>query len=918
MPKMPIRRRVHRVALALTFAAGLPVLADEPTPAPTPATPQINPPQHPIPPAGAPATPPAAPAKAPKLPAFVDVLKDSASQPGFLPIHRKDDKTWIEIHPGQLEQPFYFSAVRTRGVGERSVIAGLMSSRHVVYFKRINGHVQLIAKNQRFRAREGTAVERAVRTSYSDSLIASAPVVSQPHPDTKAILIEAGQLLLSDIPAASTQLETAFRLPYALDTRNSNLVKARATEQATGFEVSLHFAVPKIPAPPANSTAKSHVKPPRNTPDARSLFLGFHYSLARLPEPMAPRMADERVGYFTTTFTDYSDDLKPNPNVHFVNRWRLEKKDPSAALSEPVQPIVYWIDRNVPEKYRQAVIDGVLEWNKAFERIGFKDAIQARLQPEDADWDTADVRHATVRWYLASEGGPAIGPSHTDPRTGEILDADILMTDVFPRSVRRFIVEDAPPAHEGESALEHAAHAYGLPGISTGSDPMCSFAEQAGGEAEFALDLMEARGDLDPGSPEAEAFVYAYVKEVITHEVGHTLGLRHNFRSSTIYTPEQLRDKEFTKKNGIAGSVMDYAPFNLPLKGEPRAEYLMSGLGPYDYWAIEYGYKSLDPAAEPQALETIAERGSKEPWLAYGTDEDAMIGGSPQGMDPTVNVWDLSSNPLVYYRKRLDLSRELWERLQNRELKPGQTYDALRRSFLAGFSQLTRGLAPATKYIGGVVQVRDRAGSGRLPFSPVPAKEQREALKLLTDGAFSVDSFRFKPEFLASLPHNRLDYWDAVYRGQMNSQPMISIPERILGMQRTVLDHVMSDAVATRIVESQHITPEGAESFRLSELYDTLRAAIWSELKTQREIAPMRRNLQREHLRRVAGAILRPTGSLPADARSLLRLDAQALVADLKRVQGKPYLSREAKAHVAESLNTLEEALKAPLVRQGA
>src|SRR5205814_9846931 len=153
---------------------------------------------------------------------------------------------------------------------------------------------------------------------------------------------------------------------------------------------------------------------------------------------LEPRVADERVGFFTTGYTDYTDDLKPNPAVYYVNRWRLEKKDPNAAMSEPVKPIVYWIDKNIPEKYRQAVIDGVLEWNKAFEKIGFKNAIQAKVQPDDADWDTLDARHASIRWMTTARplfGG--IGPSQVDPRSGEILDADIGIDPVRFRN-RRF------------------------------------------------------------------------------------------------------------------------------------------------------------------------------------------------------------------------------------------------------------------------------------------------------------------------------------------------------------------------------------------------------------------------------------------------------------------------------------------------
>jgi hypothetical protein len=318
----------------------------------------------------------------------------------------------------------------------------------------------------------------------------------------------------------------------------------------------------------------------------------------------------------------------------------------------------------------------------------------------------------------------------------------------------------------------------------------------------------------------------------------------------------------------------------------------MTTIGPYDYWAIEYGYKPLDGTHDKQELDKIAARGSKEPWLAYGTDEDSFIGGGPVGMDPTVNVWDLSNDPLAYYRKRLDLSRELWDRLQSKQLAPGETYDSLRRSFVAGFQQLSRGLTPATKYIGGVVQVRDRAGSGRLPFEPIAAKDQREALKILSDGMFAVDSFKFKPEFLASLPYSRLDYFDQMSLGaNVPMQPMVSPQQMVLNMQRTVLDQVMNEVTATRVLESQAMLPNPKDAFQLSELYDALQASIWSELKSGRDISPMRRNLQREHLRRVASMLLRPSQGMPADARSLMRVNAQQLVLELKAAQRKPGFS---------------------------
>jgi hypothetical protein len=885
------------LGVSLAAGAGMPTDPNEPAQG-APITPEPS--------ATTPGAPAKAPAPGPAARPFREVVKDAKEDSGFFNVWKQGDRAWIEIRPEQLEKPFFFTVVRTHGVGEKMIIAGLMGARHIAYFKKVNGHVQLIAKNTRFRARAGTPTERAVEESFSDSLLASAPIASQPNPKDQGFLVEVNALLLNDIPGASTQLDGAFHIPYALDGRNSSLVRVDADDDETGFDVSLHFSVSKMPSPGPDS----NVRPPLTTPDPRSLFLGYRYNFAELPAPMHPRVADERVGYFTTSFTDFTNDLDPNPNVHYINRWRLEKKDPNAALSEPVKPIVDWIDRNIPVKYRKPIEEGVLEWNKAFERIGFKDAIQVKVQPDDAKFETADVGHATIRWYLSTDGGPAIGPSHVDPRTGEILDADIVFTDIFARSSRRFVVEDLP----------HKASGTALPSIAMGNGSQyCDYAQQAENEADFALDVLEARGELDPSSPQAEKFVDDYVRQVIAHEVGHTLGLRHNFRSSTAYTPAELEDPDFTKRNGVTASVMDYAPFNIAVKGEAQGDYVNEGLGPYDYWAIEYGYKPLDGANEKQALAKIAARGSKEPWLAYGTDEDGFVGGSPQGMDPTVNVWDLSSSPLDYYRKRLALSRELWTRLEAKQLQPGETYDSLRRSFLAGFNQLARGLIPATKYIGGIVQVRDRAGSGRLPYTPIPAAQQREALKIIADGMFSVESFKFKPQFLASLPYSRLDYYDAVSKGaNVTNQPMISLPSTVLSMQRQVLDQVMSDVVAERVIESQELVADPKEALSLSELYDTLQDAIWSELKTGHEITPMRRNLQREHLRRMVNMLLHPSANTPADARSLMRMEAQQLAVEIRKVKSRPAYSKETRAHLAESLDTLEQALKAPLVRAAA
>lgn len=855
----------------------------------------------PAPQASAAATAPSGPA-APAAPKpFQDVIKDARERKGLFTVYQKGEKVWLEIAPEQWNAPFYFSFSYTRGIGEKGIYGGRMGRGMIAHFRKSGQQVQLIAENHRFRAQNGTGTAHAVAEGFSPSLIAAAPAASQAHPERKSVLVDASALLLADIPASATQLETSFRIPYVFDAKNSAITRTYGATDTTQFEVDAHYSVAKLPAPPATPPASPSALPtaPQNLPDARSMFLGYHYSFARLPEqPMAPRLADERLGHFTTTFWDWSNDTSPSARVHYVNRWRLEKKDARAALSEPKQAIVFWLDRNIPEKYRQAVIDGVLEWNKAFERIGYKDALRAELQPANAEFHTASSRHASIRWYLGTDLGPAVGPSHTDPRTGEILDADIRMTDVFTRGSRRFVVEEAPRGHAAEA---------------------CEFAAHAAEEAEFALDLLEARGDIAPDSPEADRFVSDYVKEVIMHEVGHTLGLRHNFRSSTIYSMAELADPSFVKANGLAGSIMDYSPFNIPLQGEKPSAYAMTTLGPYDYWAVEYAYRPLAPAEEKVELARIAGR-STEPWLAYGTDEDSFSGGAPQGMDPTVNVFDLGNDPLAYYQRRLQISRELWARIQEREISPGEPYEILRRNLESGFRALSRAVLPATKFIGGVVAVRDRAGSGRVPYTPVPAQRQREALKLISEGVLAVESFRFTPEFMSRLTFNRLDFSDTLFRSGRYERvdPEYSLAHQVLSLQRTVLDQLLSDAVAARLLESELKLGGGERAFRLSDLYVAVQAAVWSELDGAKEVSPLRRNLQREHLRRIATHLTKPVAAAPADVRPLQREQARRLAAKIKGVLARGKLSTETRAHLAESMETLEQALKAPLQRASA
>ena len=822
-----------------------------------------------------------------------DFLRDAKASPGFFTLHQKDDKVWLEILPSQFNKPFFFSYNIPNSVGERGLYGSQMGSSRLVEFKKIGNQIQLIAKNTQFFAKEGTPQAQFVSESFSDSLIASAAVLTQPHPETKSVLIEANSLLFSDIPGYQTRLEAAFRMPFAVDTRNTSFSAVKNTDKLTGLEVKVHFSVPRIAAPPITPGPGPTTPPPRATPDPRSLFVSFYYSLMPLPEPMQTRIADERVGFFTVARTDYTTDLNIKPKTHFLKRWRLEKKDVAAAVSEPKEPIVFWLDKNIPDKYRKSVSEGVLEWNKAFEKAGFKNALVVKQQQATDDFNNMDAKHASVRWFTGADVGFAIGPSQADPRTGEILDADIGMSDVFARGARRAVIED----------MGHAHSAHGAHGV---NGEICNHAHSSAQELNYALDMLEARG-MELDSPQADALAQAYVKDVMMHEVGHTLGLRHNFRASTVYDLKQIQDPNFTKINGVTSSVMDYNPYNISPKGEKQGEYVMSTLGAYDYWAIEFGYKQFAPGQEAQGLAQILAKAS-QPELQFDSDEDAGF-GSMGGVDPLVNRFDLGADPLAYYKLRMKLSRELWDRLQNMNLATGDSYERLTRSFRSGFNQLNRVAPLAAKYIGGVHIRRERAGSKKAVFEPVSAAQQREALTVITKDFFGTDSFKFKPEFIARLATDRFERTEA--EGSMQT----SVAALVAGVQRGILDHVYSPSVASRLAEVGMKVNDPKETLGLSDVYDTIQDAIWSEAKTGQETSLMRRNLQREQLRRMADVLVKPAGPWPADARSIMRENARQLVSVLEKANAKPGLSKTTRAHYADALDTLNASLKASMQR---
>jgi hypothetical protein len=907
-------------------AAAVPAAAPATPAAAAPATAPSTAPSAAARPGGAASGPAAAP-PAGSPPAFATVIKDAKRQDGMLALWQKDEKVWIELKPEDFDKPLFFSPKLSQGIGEQMLFGGMMrlpfgGRPQVVEFRRVHNQVMLVARNERYMASAGTPEARSVASAFSDSLLGSSAVASQAHPESKAVLVDANAIFLTDMQGLGISLNRAYRQSYSLDSRNSAFTRVRTEPDAVSLDLRLHFASANLAgAAPGQPPGTPAPTVPATVPDPRSLFLGLHYTLAKLPaQPMAPRRADPRVGYFSTTVLDFGNDSVRTPNRHYVNRWRLEKKDPAAALSEPVKPITFWLDRNVPLRYRDSITRGVLAWNDAFERIGFKNAIVVKQQPDDASFDTLDLNVASIRWMTnAAPAFGAIGPSHVDPRTGEILDADIGFESLSSRnrrSERAQVLAGKPMADvatllqsDDPQRLAHRLH-HGEEAV------QCQHGDFAAEQLSYALDLLEARGEIDPDSPEADAFVQAYLMDTSLHEVGHTLGLRHNFRSSRIYTDKQLSDPEFSRTHGLAGSVMEYSPVNLGRAGEPVPSPFQTTLGPYDYWAIEYAYKPYPPgmtAAEQEAeLQRIAAR-SAEPLLAYGTDEDNLL-----GLDPESLVFDLGDDPIVFAKKRIEIARELFKRQEGRALKPTEDYTVLRRALGYALRDATRAAGVLARQIGGLRTLRDFPGSGRDPLVPVPAAAQREALDLLLSNFLAARSFEVSPALARKLAPDYLERFGG-FGGGDPVPTDFPLGVMVLELQRGLLNQLMSDVIAARLLDAQAKATSPREAFGLAELQARLSREIWSELgKGGGDIAASRRDLQREHLARLVNQLVRPAPGSRADARGLARAEARGLLEQLSVAAKRTQLSPEARAHLADSADLLRAALSAPMQRTGA
>ncbi|MFO0838771.1 MAG: zinc-dependent metalloprotease [Phycisphaerae bacterium] len=907
--------------LAACLLVGL-VFAEEPI--------QNVPPGGPPPAAGKPDGDgkPDKPDKPKRFPDFNEVIKDMKPTEGLFTLYRYDpddkerdsEKLLCRIPRSLLNEDLLFATSISSG----GPLTGYMWSSWLVRWEIIGNQLKLVTPDTRFAQPEDKPVSDVVRRTYNDGFIAAVPIVTM-NPGGDPV-IDLGALLKSNVAdvdfiAGGGQVRPELSKWAKVKNFPNNMlieVDLAVSSRGSGGEVGVSYAFQRLPK------------------------LGGY----------KPRLADPRVGYFMTTRRDWSKSPESRETVdRYINRWQLEKKDPSLEFSPPKKPITFIIEKTVPIQWRRWVREGIAEWNAAFEKIGFVDAIIVQQQTDDnefKDYDPEDARYNFFRWIVTGQGF-AMGPSLPDPRTGQLIDADIIMDDSFVRAyMGSFDIfaggKNGYVASQGPGfQLLMKQYPEMVPNIFKYAEPqtelsrfdldrelmneandrmtrqgrhVCMYADGMSEEMammNFAM-LATASGKKFP-----ERLIGMAIKEVVTHEVGHTLGLRHNFKASSWLGMDEIKRRRNETDEPTVASVMDYNPLLFFADDDiEKVRHVMTpGIGPYDMWAIEYGYRAPGKGdkGEDEMLSEIASRGTQA-GLAFATDEDTMGAYSP---DPSVNRFDFSDSPLSWAKSRVDLTDKLLGNVCDWAIKSGESREYITRAFNILMGQRARNFSYVGRLIGGQYYNRDHKGDpdARPTFVIVDADTQRGALKMLLDTLFNDEFFKTDADVLNNLAVSRWWDWDTTPPMRLD----YPVHDRIAMMQLSVLFEICSPPVMQRIYDAE-MKATGANRYTAAEHITGLRDGIWASLSNAGDgnytdakpmISSISRNLQKEYLNLMLSAAQMPPGAgMSADLNGMIRFAMRELSERIgKALEGKGKLDFATRAHLNECKSRIDRVLDA-------
>jgi hypothetical protein len=615
--------------------------------------------------------------------------------------------------------------------------------------------------------------------------------------------------------------------------------------------------------------------------DARYVRVRMQHTFIEMPKnDYRPRFDDPRVGYFTQEKDDLTS-INPINYRDVINRWNLVKKDPSASVSEPVEPITWYIENTTPVEYRQTIKEAGEKWNEAFAKAGFKNAVVMKQMPDNADWDPSDIRYNVIRW-VSSANPPygAIGPSFVNPRTGQILGSDI--------TVEWFSGSATPIADELFGAP--APQPLVFPGMKT-DFTACTLAPELKAQYTTGLTTLEAAGAPETDIKEMHKQFLYYL---ILHEMGHTLGLNHNMKASQMLKRSEINNTEITHKKGLMGSVMDYPAINVSVDRKKQGDYYTTKPGPYDLWAIEYGYTPVSASGEEAFRKKVLNR-STEPDLAFGNDADDMRAPG-KAIDPRVNVNDLSSDAIGYAEDRFMLVNNIIPKLKNKYSKDGRGYAELRARYNTLNGQRNAMISAVSRYVGGVYVDRSFVGQTTTakPFTPVPLATQKRAIAVLTKNVFAPDAFKGDAYLIPYLQSQRRGY------NFFSSTEDPKLNATYNSLAGSALMHILHPVTMQRITNSRLY----GNQYSLAEVMNDLTSGIFNaDLKGN--VNTYRQYLQTTFVKNVV-QIADPKAPVDDVAKAAARYTLKKLKTKLA---GAVSTNEETKAHRNNMVYLIDEAL---------
>lgn len=754
---------------------------------------------------------PAKPAEGEPKPYDKVVTPEFATQTGLVKVHTLKSKVYFELPKALLGKDLLLVVTIKKSPSEAS-FPGEPVQNMVVRWELRENKVLLRSVSYANIADPGQTINAAVEAMNTGTIMMAFPV--EAFAADGAPVIDPVKFFTGDVNEIPVKKILGGQM---LDPARTFFDKARVFPINLNVEATQTFN-PKPPQlPPGFPPQYADLLPPTPSPTAV-----IYYSFVQLPDkPMMARLADDRVGYFTTDQTDYGRPDHETIVRHLVTRWRLEKKDPAAAKSEPVKPIVFYVDPSTPAKWAAYIKRGVEAWRPAFEEAGFINAIQAKYAPspaEDPDWSPDDARVSSIRW-VPSTVANAMGPSMVDPRSGEILEADVIIWHNVQQLARDWYWTQSGP-------LDPRSRTLPIPD--------------------------EVMGDI---------LLY-----IVTHEVGHSLGLPHNFKASALYPIAKIRDKEWVKANSHVPTLMDYARFNYVAQPEDGLDPkdLIPKLGPYDLFCIKWGYTPIPSAKTPDeekpALNEMCKVQETTPWLRFST-------AGTRGTDPgeeTEAVGDI--DPVEATRLGILNLKRVMDMLPAAAIKPGENYDDLDHMYTAVWSQLRLELGHVANLVGGYDSEPKVGPAAGVRFTPVPEARQKAAVKFLGDNLFKTPAWIQTAEILRKVEPTS---------GQA----------RLLSLQQAILANVLGQGRTARLQEHEAIL--GGKAYTVAELLGDLRAGIFGEFAADAfKVDPYRRNVQRAFVAALRNRLEPPPASAGTGSPALANDDTRgAIRAELKSLR---------------------------------